>query len=138
MRLESQIQEEKNLNESLESYTSTISHEFRTPIGTSLMFLESLLLTGDLNRDSREIIRLVIVKLNLLLSLVQDILDIKLIEGGQFRSSSQTFCPLKELNFIVNMFKLQAEMAQTTIKFRTLRAADLKNEELNFVDFQCC
>ena len=79
MRLESQILEEKNLNESLESYTSTISHEFRTPIGTSLMFLESLLLTNDLNKNSREIINLVIVKLNLLLSLVQDILDIKLI-----------------------------------------------------------
>ena len=70
MRLESQILEEKNHTESLESYTSTISHEFRTPIGTSLMFLESLLQQENLNENSREIIHLVIIKMNLLLNLV--------------------------------------------------------------------
>ena len=37
--LESQFLEQKNRNESLESYTSTISHEFRTPVSTALMFL---------------------------------------------------------------------------------------------------
>ena len=42
-RLESQILEEKNLNATLESYTSTMSHEFRTPLGTSLTFLEDLM-----------------------------------------------------------------------------------------------
>ena len=43
LRLESKLLEEKNLNESLQSYTSTISHEFRTPISTVLMFLDMLL-----------------------------------------------------------------------------------------------
>ena len=43
MRLEAQILEEKNRNETLESYTSTISHEFRTPLSTSLMFLEQMI-----------------------------------------------------------------------------------------------
>ena len=43
LRLESQMLEQKNINESMQSYTSTISHEFRTPLGTVLMFLESLL-----------------------------------------------------------------------------------------------
>ena len=43
IRLESQILEEKNRSESLSSYTSTISHEFRTPLSTCLMFLESLM-----------------------------------------------------------------------------------------------
>ena len=78
MKLESQILEEKNRNESLESYTSTISHEFRTPIGTSLMFLESLLCVG-LNNQAEQIVRLIIQKLTLLLSLIQDILDMKQI-----------------------------------------------------------
>jgi len=27
----------------MESYTATISHEFRTPVSTSVMFLEALL-----------------------------------------------------------------------------------------------
>jgi len=42
LRLESQILEQKNKNATLESYTSTISHEFRTPLATCLMFLEGL------------------------------------------------------------------------------------------------
>ena len=47
MRLEAQILEEKNRNETLESYTSTISHEFRTPLSTSLMFLEQILSNAE-------------------------------------------------------------------------------------------
>lgn len=43
LRLESQILEEKNRNETQESYTSTMSHEFRTPLSTSLIFLEGIL-----------------------------------------------------------------------------------------------
>lgn len=43
LRLESEILAEKNYTESLESYTATISHEFRTPISISLMFIESVL-----------------------------------------------------------------------------------------------
>ena len=41
--LESQILDERNRVQSQESFTSTISHEFRTPLSTSLMFLENLL-----------------------------------------------------------------------------------------------
>ena len=44
IRLESQILEQKNRNETLESFTSTISHEFRTPLGTALMFMEQMML----------------------------------------------------------------------------------------------
>ena len=40
LRLESKLLEEKNVNESLQSLTSTISHEFRTPLATVLMFIE--------------------------------------------------------------------------------------------------
>ena len=43
LRLEAKVLEEKNRSQSLESYTSTISHEFRTPLSTSLMFLGSIL-----------------------------------------------------------------------------------------------
>ncbi len=39
LRLESDLLEKKNRNECLESFSSTISHEFRTPLSTSLMFL---------------------------------------------------------------------------------------------------
>ena len=80
LRLESKLLEEKNLNESLQSYTSTISHEFRTPISTVLMFLDMLLTKHELNESSKKIINLIISQLNLLLCLVNDILVIKMIQ----------------------------------------------------------
>ncbi len=42
MRLESQILEEKNKADSLESHTAMISHEFRTPLSTALLLLEGI------------------------------------------------------------------------------------------------
>ena len=60
LRLESKLLAEKNRNSSLESYTSTISHEFRTPLGTSLMFLEQMLNEMKLNKSSKRVIGLVV------------------------------------------------------------------------------
>ena len=78
LRLQSKLLAEQNRNESLESYTSTISHEFRTPLGTSLMFLDGLLLQS-LAPGVFTVISLIIAQLNLLLCLVNDVLDLKLI-----------------------------------------------------------
>ena len=43
MRLESKVIQQRNKAQNLESYTSMMSHEFRTPIGTSIMFIEMIL-----------------------------------------------------------------------------------------------
>ena len=115
-RLENQIHEEKKRIKALETYTSTISHEFRTPIGTSLMFLESLL-SLNLSEHAEKTIKLVIQKLNLLLSLVQDILDIKMIQNGEFQIVKESFDPYQLLKFIVQMFKLSAENMRTEVSF---------------------
>lgn len=42
-KLENEIFETKNKNESLVNDQLTVSHEFRTPLSTVLMFMESLL-----------------------------------------------------------------------------------------------
>ena len=56
----------------------TISHEFRTPLGTAIMFLESLL-EEPLPEHVKKVIKMVIAQLNLLLSLVNGVLDLKAI-----------------------------------------------------------
>ena len=43
LKLESEVLEQKNRHESLVNYQMTISHEFRTPLASSLMLLESLM-----------------------------------------------------------------------------------------------
>ena len=119
-RLECQLLEEKNRNESLQSYTSTISHEFRTPIGTSLMFLEQMLQSSaanSFNKGTERTINLIISQLNFLLSLVNDVLAMKQIEMGQFRPHSEQFSPLKVLDFIKSIFQPQCEMQRLSFSY---------------------
>ena len=79
IRLESEILEQKNKNESLESFTSTISHEFRTPLATTLMFIEQIM-REKLAQSVLDVLNMIINQLNLLLCLVNDVLDMKMIE----------------------------------------------------------
>ena len=63
MKFQSTIIEERNRNETMESYTSTISHEFRTPLATSVMFLDQLLSLYNNNPAALKIIKLVMSQL---------------------------------------------------------------------------
>ena len=78
-RLEKEILKIKNLNKSLESFTSTISHEYRTPLGISLIFLEQLIEQNHESEHTKRILDMISTNLNLLLSLVNDVLDLKMI-----------------------------------------------------------
>lgn len=114
MRLESKSLVEQNRIESLHSYTSTISHEFRTPLGNCLMFLEGLL-ECNLEPVIIRTLNLIISQLNMLLCLVNDVLDIKQIEQGVFEKKVQEFSPKSTLEWIAAMFKPQAAMVNTRI-----------------------
>ena len=61
----------------------TLSHEFRTPLSSSLMVLEHVLQFA-LSEACRKLILLLISQINLLLCLVNDMLDLKVIEQGRF------------------------------------------------------
>ena len=104
MKFQSEIIEERNRTDTMESYTSTISHEFRTPLATSIMFLETLL--GLLAQDpaATRLIKIVICQLNFLLSLVNDLLDIKMIEKGVFEPKCDNFNVKDTLDFVMQMF----------------------------------
>lgn len=109
LRLEKEMITEKNRLETLESYTSTISHEFRTPLSTCLQFLDTLMSLG-LPPDCIFTLNLIIAQLNLLLCLVENVLDLKLIERGEFQQKNQNFDPMEVLSFICAMFRPQASI----------------------------
>ena len=60
-----------------------LSHEFRTPLGSTLMLLESLL-RNMVDEVQRKTISIVVSQLNMLICLVNDILDIKMLQKGNF------------------------------------------------------
>ena len=71
------------------------------------------------------VLALIQAQLNLLLSLVNDVLDIKLIESGKFAPKFETFNPLETLQFIKDIFNPQSEMQMTTLNFKTVSIATL-------------
>ena len=69
-----------------------MSQEFRTPLGTAIMFIDLLLKMIE-NVEAIKLIGLIKSSLSLLLSLVNDIIDLKLIRNGNFSTKWDTFDP---------------------------------------------
>ena len=70
-------------NKSLSLSQMTLSHEFQSPLNSTLMLLESIL-QGVVDQAMRCMILVLISQISLLLCLVNDILDMKMIEQNKF------------------------------------------------------
>ena len=104
-KLESEVLEKKSKSSS--NYQENISQDFRTPLTTILMFLETLLGGGNLiGQQARQMILIIIYEVNLLLGIVNDILDYKLIEEDKFVPKIELFSLEETFRFIINMFTL--------------------------------
>ena len=95
--------EKERQNASLNMSQLTLSHEFRTPLSSTLMLLESLL-AGNLDENQRQIIRIVISQINLLICLVNDILDLKMLDQNKFEPKVTEFNPNETFKFVMNIF----------------------------------
>ena len=57
-----------------------------------------------MSEAANRVIRIIITQINLLLCLVNDILDLKLIEEKKFKPKLALFDPRETLDFIVDLF----------------------------------
>ena len=80
-----------------------LSHEFRAPLTSTLMLLEGMLQTV-FDEALRRVIFIVISQMNLLLCLVNDLLDLKMIEQGVFTDQVAKFKPLETFDFLIDIF----------------------------------
>ena len=64
----------------------------------------------SLTKNIISIILVVTNQLNLLLCLVNDVLDMKMIEQGKYSSKLEIFNPKNILEFIIDMFQAQTTM----------------------------
>lgn len=76
----------------------------RSPLTTSLMFLESIL-GQNLGVQAKRMVMIVIAQINLLLASVNDMLDLRLIEENKFRPKIDLFSPNETFKFILSMFQ---------------------------------
>ena len=90
------------------------------------MFIDVLL---KMMKDTAMINIVVIIKsaLNLNLSLVKDLLDLKLIKENKFNRLSKTFNPIKVLEFVKSMFQMQADQQKVKLSYKTVDLSQFEN-----------
>lgn len=72
------------------SFVANMSHEIRTPMNAIIGFTEVLLMDKSLNSDSRHQAETILTSARLLLTIINDILDISKLESGKF--ALETVC----------------------------------------------
>ena len=85
------------------------------------MFLESLI-KEQMSESAIQILQLIISQMNMLLCLVNDLLDIKLIENDRFQPRFIKFSPIQAFEFVVEIFKPHATMQKTSMSIAVVSA----------------
>ena len=78
--VEKQSSEKTHIARQTESFTSTVSHEMRTPIGTAIFFVTralSMLPFAQIDPQIVKFLKLVISQLTFMQSFVEDLLDLR-------------------------------------------------------------
>lgn len=109
------MMKEKARSDSMQNFTSTMSHEFRTPLGTCIMFLATLL-SSIKEQKHRHICHLIDSQLKFLLSLVNDVIDLRQVQDGVLTAKSVVFDPLAVFTYMKEVFKPQLKRAKIVLK----------------------
>jgi len=123
---------ESNLLKS--SFLANMSHEIRTPMNAILGFTE-LILKDDLSKEKRmQFGEIVENNSKLLLSLINDIIDISKIESGQLEIVQEEFDLNKQLQEIYRTFENQ--VTKKSLEFRLGIDEELKDQIVNSDSFR--
>ena len=104
-----------------ESYTANISHEMRTPIGSTLFFLQTIVTAltqryGDTAYPELEkYLTMMEGQLRLMQTFVNDLIDIRRLKSGGFHLNLEPFNVQATLTNICSVFRYQAEAKGTTL-----------------------
>ena len=90
------------------------------------MLLESIMGVSSQDEKNFQMLSLIMSQLNLLLCLVNDVLDMKLIEVGKFEPKLSVFEPAKILTFIEDMFRPQAKIQNCKVSCHAISIFSLK------------
>jgi len=103
-----QKKEIEELNEAENHFFSSMSHEIRTPINT-IIGLNEIILRGDISEDVAENARNIQGASKMLLTLINDILDLSKIKSGKMEIVNVSYETGKLFSEIVNMIWIKAK-----------------------------
>ena len=102
-KLESALLEAQEANTAKSKFLATMSHEIRTPMNVILGVTESQLLNNTLSQEAKESFEKILDSGSLLLSIINDILDLSKIEAGKFELNPAHYELLSLINDAANM-----------------------------------
>jgi len=102
------------------NFLATVSHELRTPMNGVIGFAELLMLPGSSDQEREEYARTILSSSKLLLSLLDDILDLSKIEAGKMQLSVSTLDPAQKLHDMAAIFGESARSKGLTLEVRWL------------------
>jgi DegV family protein with EDD domain len=121
----SQMQEIKALSDSQNQFFSSMSHEIRTPINT-IIGLNEMILRENISDEVAEDAANIRAAGKMLLSLINDILDMSKLESGQMVIADESYHPGDMLSDIVGMLWIRAK--EKNLDFNITVAHDIPDE----------
>ncbi|MBP5465121.1 MAG: DegV family EDD domain-containing protein [Treponema sp.] len=106
--ISAQKREIEILNENQSTYFSSMSHEIRTPINT-IIGLDEMILREDISDEVAEDAQDIAAAGNILLSLINDILDMSKLESGKMEVVTAVYDSGAMLSDVVNMIWVKAK-----------------------------
>ena len=150
--IEKHMDQQLHIARQSECLTATVSHEMRTPLGTSLFFIQMLIkmlqksnASGQAERSESDsekalhYLQLVQSQLNFIMSFVNDLLDLRQLRDKVFSLVSETLDPNEILDDLINIFKPQSEMKGLSICWSIDRSLSARHQDQLFgnVDKDC-
>lgn len=124
-RSEKRRKEIERLSASQNQFFSSMSHEIRTPINT-IIGLNEMILREDVSEEVAEDAANIQSASKLLLSIINDILDMSKFESGQMHLSEASYHPGDMLSDVVGMLWLRAK--EKGLEFHVNVAPDIPYE----------
>lgn len=109
-----QKKEIEELNQAEKRFFSSMSHEIRTPINT-IIGLNEMILRADVSDEVAENARNINGASKMLLSLINDILDLSKIESGKMEIVNVSYQTGEMFSDIVNMIRIKAKEKGLTL-----------------------
>lgn len=102
-------------------FLAYMSHEFRTPLSSVIGFAEQLE-QASLNKEQMEYLSGIIASSEILLTTVNDILDLSKLEAGKMNFMLEPFLPGETINQLIRTFRGAAAEKGLTIINKPLRS----------------
>ena len=108
LHIESQKEEIESLSSAQSNFFSSMSHELRTPINT-IIRLDEMILAGDVSGEVKENALHIRSAGKMLLSLINDILDISRVKSGMMEFTEKPYMVRDMFSEIYGMMKPRAD-----------------------------